>query len=364
MSNEHTPAETLRVRGPVDLIHAVPYLLGFHPVRSLVVVGLAEHRVRVTVRLDLPEPTNPTPWSEARDEVLGATLAETLAAMSRGGARSFVGLLFDDRAPAPTARPDGRSPAASLPWAELVAALATEIDRWPGAGLADVLLVGTGRWWSYLCADPRCCPPEGRDLSADRSTVPAQATYAGLVAHRDREALAALVEPGPALDRARLRPLVAAAAAALADGDADRVRRAHRSVKRSLFAAARASSRPGWSGAEICDDDRAGWGAGLQILGIRDSLWLAVDDGRLDGAALWSDLARRLPAPYDATACFLAGWAAWRQGDGALARIAAERAVASDPRCTAADLLLAALSQGVDPHRLPRLRLPRLSRSA
>src|SRR5580698_5545062 len=102
MSDDHTPAETLRVRGPVDLIHAVPYLLGFHPARSLVVIGLAEHRVRVTVRLDLPEPTGPTPSNEVLDEALRSTLAETLAAMSRGGARSFVGLLFDDRPPAAT----------------------------------------------------------------------------------------------------------------------------------------------------------------------------------------------------------------------------------------------------------------------
>jgi hypothetical protein len=33
--------------------------------------------------------------------------------------------------------------------------------------------------------------------------------------------------------------------------------------------------------------------------------------------------------------------------------------VASDPGYTAADLLLAALAQGVDPRRLPRLRLSR-----
>jgi hypothetical protein len=86
---------------------------------------------------------------------------------------------------------------------------------------------------------------------------------------------------------------------------------------------------------------------------------MAVDDGRLDGRALWRDLGRRLPSPYDASPLFLFGWAAWRAGDGALAGIAAERAIASDPGYSAADLLLAALARGVDPRRLPRLRLPR-----
>ena len=67
-------------------------------------------------------------------------------------------------------------------------------------------------------------------------------------------------------------------------------------------------------------------------------------------------MARRLPGPYDAAPLFLFGWASWRAGNGALAGIAAERAVTSDPAYSAADLLLAALSRGLDPRRLPRLR--------
>jgi hypothetical protein len=64
-----------------------------------------------------------------------------------------------------------------------------------------------------------------------------------------------------------------------------------------------------------------------------------------------------LPSPYDAPPLFLFGWAAWRSGDGTLAGIAAERAVASDPNYSLADLLLAALSHGLDPRRFRKLRL-------
>ena len=71
-----------------------------------------------------------------------------------------------------------------------------------------------------------------------------------------------------------------------------------------------------------------------------------MDEGRVDGRVLWRYLARRLPAPYDAAPLFLFGWRSYRDGDGALASMAAERALSSDPGYSAADLLLAALSQG------------------
>ena len=87
-------------------------------------------------------------------------------------------------------------------------------------------------------------------------------------------------------------------------------------------------------------------------------LWaLAADSRRIDGRPLWQALGRRLPAPYDAAPLLLFGWISWRRGNGALARTAAERALASNPHYTAAELLLGALSRGADPRRVPRLRL-------
>jgi hypothetical protein len=94
---------------------------------------------------------------------------------------------------------------------------------------------------------------------------------------------------------------------------------------------------------------------------MRDAIWLGIDGHRIDGRPLWRQLARRLPEPYDAAPLFLFGWASWRAGDGALAGIAAERAVDSDPSYTAADLLLAALTRAADPRRMPRLRSRRAS---
>jgi hypothetical protein len=96
---------------------------------------------------------------------------------------------------------------------------------------------------------------------------------------------------------------------------------------------------------------------------VRDAVWVAVDDRRLDGRPLWRQLARQLPSPYDAAPLFLFGWTSWRAGNGMLAGLAAERALASDPGYTAADLLLRTLvMNGVSPRSVPSLRSARRTR--
>ncbi|MEP7019496.1 MAG: DUF4192 domain-containing protein [Pseudonocardiales bacterium] len=330
----------LRIKGPADLLQAVPYLLGFHPESSLVIIGLDHEQLVVTVRLDLSD-------VDDRDVVGGA-----VAAMHRGGATQLVAAIYA-RAPRTGSRP--------LLWHSAVAGFAAEAAR-VGCEVIDVLHVAGNRWWSYSCSDPVCCPADGRPLADDVSAFSAAATYAGMVALPDRAALAAVLAPLPDVERDRLSPLLAEhenrAVQAVLDGGAARH---DRSEKRALFAAARRSDTltdPS-ERLEITDPDVARFGVALSGHQLRDSLWMAVDAGRVDGRTLWLDLARRLPSPYDAAPLFLYGWCSWRAGNGALAGIAAERAVQSDPTYSAADLLLAALARGLDPRRLPKLRLPR-----
>lgn len=338
----HLPdAAVLGIHGPADLVQAVPYLLGFHPKSSLVVVGLYQSQLVVTVRIDMADLT-------ARD-----VLAGTVAAMRRGGASELIGAVFDDCEPAPTG--------GSMPWASAAESLSAEAAR-VGCDLIDVLLVIGDHWWSYFCGDGECCPATGRPLPEAVSEFSAAATYAGLVALPDREALAAVLAALPDNQRNGLTPLIAGyeneAVQAALDG---RAGQHDRSMKRALFAAARRSDDPAGASKVLpaSDLDVARLGVALSAHVLRDSLWMAVDDGRLDGRRLWLDLARRLPSPYDAAPLFLYGWCSWRAGNGALAGIAAEHAVRSDPTYSAADLLLAALARGVDPRRLPKLRLPR-----
>jgi hypothetical protein len=331
----------LRVHSPGDLIEAIPYLLGFHPHDSVVIVGLADTRVNVTARADI---------SEFAD---GTALAETMRVLGNSDATRVVAAVYDS-APLVVAKHD-------LPRRQLINQLTSCAGRF-GIDVVEAVLVSRGRWWSYLCADDNCCPSQGRELPGDASPSRAAATYAGLVALADRNELAALLEPEDGAYRARLEPAIAehenlAVAAVVGGHD----RRRQRSVKRAIFAASRdadSSLFPG-SGGGLADDDVCRYSAALAETSIRDAVWLAVDQGRLDGRTLWRELARRAPSPYDAAPLFLFGWASWRDGNGACARIAAERALESDPGYTAAELLLGALACGLDPHRTPRLRMPK-----
>ena len=334
-------ASVLRVRNPGDLIEAIPYLLGFHPRDSLVVVGLAGTRVSITARVDLDD--------------LGkdGMLAGTLRVLMNGESTRAVAAIFEEL-PA-----DVRAP--GLPHRDLIQDLATCTGEL-GIDLIDAVLVAGGRWWSYHCTTETCCPPEGRELPGDASPSRAAATYAGLVALADRKELAALLDPVDDAERTVLEPALAEhenlAAAAVVDGYAQR---RQRSVKRAIFAAARDSDVslfPG-DGGVLADDELCRFAVALSETPVRDAVWLAVDQRRLDGRALWREMARRVPPPYDAAPLFLFGWASWRDGNGAAAGIAAERAIASDPEYTAAELLLGALAHGLDPHRTPRLRMPK-----
>jgi hypothetical protein len=328
-------APLLRVRSPEELLHAVPYLLGFHPAESLVAIGLARGRLVVTTRMDLAELEIP------------GVLPHVLGAIATGGATALVAVVYSERGDTDEMRLAAHR--------DLINELADAADD-AGLGVDDVLLVRAGRWWSYLCATPECCPAEGRPLASDSSTIPAAATYAGMVALPDRAALERSLAPEPGRERLldRLRAAEKVAVRAQLTGAAER---ANRAVKRALFAAAR--EHDDMAVPLLADDAAVRFGVALRCVAVRDAVWLAAEAGRLDGRPLWQALGRRLPAPYDAAPLFLFGWISWRHGNGALARTAAERALDSDAHYSAADLLLGALARGVDPRRVRKLRMPR-----
>jgi hypothetical protein len=336
----------MRISGPTDLLQAVPYLLGFHPTDSLVVVGLNSGRLVVTARVDLPEVAEP------------GALAQLVEALARGGAAELVAVVYGEGG-AVTDISGGRWYATwRLPWSGLVPALEVECERCC-CDLGDVLYVAGGRWWSYTCDDELCCPRSGTPLPDAPSQFVAEATYAGMVALPDRDCLAATLDPVAPESLAAMASLVAAAdergVAETAPADRER---AARSVKRAVFAAARKADTAAGVDADwvLGDTEVARFGSALTQTALRDSVWIAVDDGRLDGRPLWRELARRLPGRYAAAPLFLYGWASWRAGNGALAGIAADRAVERDPGYGAADLLRAALAYGLGPKQVPRLR--------
>jgi hypothetical protein len=330
----------LRVSSPDELLSAIPYLVGFYPADSLVLIGLNGSRVVITARLDL---------QDCRE----AELDHALAIVGRARADTVVVALYTDA--------DNHEDwgGFGIPfWAPVLGPLFELADQ-HDLYIGDVFVVRGDRFW-YVedAADDEA----GRPLDPATSRAAATATFAGLVARPDRATLLAILDQDDDAVRAqrdeRLADYESEAVKAILNGSG---LRQQRGVKRAIFAAARKADET----LPIIDNGAGRMGelyryaVGLTDIVVRDAVWVAVDHGRLDGRALWRELLRTMPAPYDAAPLFLFGWASWRDGNGVLAAEAAVRALESDPTYSAADLLLGAIRHGLDPHRVPRLRGPR-----
>ena len=69
------------------------------------------------------------------------------------------------------------------------------LQRFPKAGIAlvEVLRAQDQRYWSYVCTNPGCCPPEGTQF--DAKAHPAAAKFAGTPVLASRAALAQTIAP-------------------------------------------------------------------------------------------------------------------------------------------------------------------------
>ncbi len=357
----------VRITCPADLVEIVPYLLGFHPSSSVVLVGFAppagrrvdaradsrvaaaapagHHvrpgRVQVAVRADLPP-------HGGRPEI--ADLTRCVEAVVRGGGTSVVALLY------PTDEAiEGGIPSASRGIAGVDGGLRQVLVD-AGVEMLDLLVVTPTRWRSNLCDDVDCCPATGLARLGGASAAAAQAVLAGLVAHPSRGELDAAFDGCDRATRAALVPLIDDASGrwrrTLAAQGPTVARAAESEALRAACEQAGASRDPG---SVLTGERLARCAVALSDPGVRDTIWLLIDENSLECEAALRVLACRLPSPWDAPALFLFGWGSWRRGNGALAGMAAARAIDSDPAYAAPRLLLHAIEQAMDPRRTPLL---------
>jgi Domain of unknown function (DUF4192) len=314
----------------------IPHLLGFHPNRSMVVVGLdaPRGRVKLAFRYDLPDPPDPVRSREIAEHATGVLRRRGITTTIAAG--YGPGTLVT-----PVAEP-------------LFAAV-----RRAGVTLRDLLRVEDGRYWSYTCQDPRCCPPEGVVFDGLAHPAAAALSAAGLDARADRAALAATLAPltglaaesmSQATQRAvrRLEDLIAAAPSG---SDAmGPVVDAGRAAVREAIGTYRGGGR-------ITHHDQMAWLAvSLADLRVRDDAWARMDPKhRAAHRRLWTDVVRFAAESYVPAPASLLAFTAWQSGEGALANIAIERALAADPGYSMAHLLGQAIDAGLPPSaaRLP-----------
>lgn len=306
----------LRIRFPADLLAAVPYLVGFHPADSVVVVGIRGEQLALAVRGDLPPVPSHVAGIVARQGVDAATII-------------------------------GYGPAQRVSPAVLQVRDAL-LGR--GIDVYDALRVTDGRYWSYVCDNPSCCPPEGTPFDPVSSPVAAQFAYCGQEALPSRAALVARLAPveGPA--RVSMRQATARAQARL---DQLATAEPERAAVDRLQCAAGAEAVTGAlarhsAGDRLTDDEVAWLAVLLGCVAVRDLAWQRIDESRLH-IGVWTDVVQRAEPHLAAPPASLLAFAAWRLGEGALAVVALERALRADPGYPLALLLDKVLRQGIAP---------------
>ncbi|MEE1940908.1 DUF4192 domain-containing protein [Streptomyces sp. TRM 70361] len=359
---QSSAATRVTLRGPAELVESLPYLLGYHPDDSIVLVGLHGPGGRFGGRLRAGIPAGEEAWAETAGQ-----LADCLrgSAAARGGTPDGV-LLFLCQDPVDGG---GRAVMERLrPLAQLLRTACGALDM----PVYEALCVSGGRYWSYCCPDSRCCPDEGTPLeSRGTPVIAAAAAYAGVrVAGSLKELTARLAPLGPPVAEPQEQALDLAGTALVPRllGDADR-----RAVRTETIALARrlldryrsvpAGGRGvGEARADARDDGLLSHEeAAALILGLQDRVtrdwaaeWMEGEDAA-PALRLWRALARRCVGAYAehaAAPLTLAGWVAWSGGDQTGARVALGRALETDPEYLFARLLHSACGSGIDPEPL------------
>jgi hypothetical protein len=322
-------AAKIRVSSVAGLLAVIPHLLGFHPSRSMVVVGLDGPRGRIGLgfRYDLPDPP---------DRARSREIAEhTIAVLEQRNITTVIAVGYG-------------SGTLVTPVAE---DLRAALDHAPIA-LRDLLRVEDGRYWSYVCQDPGCCPPEGVPFDGPSHPNAAAMAAAGMMARPDRQALAA-----------SLAPVTGAEAESMRQAEQRVLRRAQQLTAgvggsrqtRLLTDAGKIAVQDAIAlyrnGGAISDDDQIAWMImAISDIRVRDDAWARMDpEHRAAHLRLWTDLVRRAPDHYLPAPASLLAFTAWQSGEGALANIAIERALAADPDYSMAQLIGEALDAGLPP---------------
>jgi Domain of unknown function (DUF4192) len=339
---------TVRLTDPGDVAAALPHLIGFRPQESLVVVSLrgpAGPRLGLTARVDLPAP-------EHRRPVVGGLVRSLVTDRPDAVLLAVVSEDTDDRPPGPGPL---RAPgAAELPHRALVheAVLAFDAAAVP---VREALLVRRGRWWSYDCDRPCCAPAAGTPLPGGTSLLAAASALTGQVVEEDRAALVRRIAPVGFLAAEGM-------ARACDEVGADLARRTAELgwdvVTEEAWAAVLAAVEDAGPGPVrgLSDREVARLAWGLRDVDLRDrALRLALGRSAAAAEAVWAELTRRSPAPLDAAPATLLAVTAWVRGNGALANVALERALSSEPGYTFARLLRSALDACMRPAEVRRL---------
>ncbi|MEU6815974.1 DUF4192 domain-containing protein [Streptomyces sp. NPDC046860] len=371
-TGQPAPESPIALRTPAELADALPYLLGYRPEDSMVLVCL-HGRGSFGGRARLGIPANDEDWpAAARQMARGLVISS-----ERRGTRPdrLVAYLCQEPRPGETGRDVMRR---LTPLAQLLRTECGSLD----VPVIEALCVSDSRFWSYVCPVETCCPPEGTPMGlSGTSVLAAAATYAGMQVRGTLKELRARMQPWETSAALEQEVALDAAGMALVPRILDDASRAEvagetldlagRIIRRFAAAAPVSGIHPAdvRDDALLAHDEAATLILGLQDRTTRDraAAWMEGDEGA-PALRLWRALARRCVGPYRehaAAPLTLAGWVAWSTGDELEAREALAMALGADPDYLFAQLLHRACNDGLDPESIRRcLRRERDGRPA
>jgi hypothetical protein len=276
--------------------------------------------------------------------------ATVVRALEQDRDTEAIVVLYDPSEPEPGAGKE-------MPGADVVAVVRGAL-RAARIEIRDAYRVSDGRWWSYLCRDPQCCPTEGTEIVAPEqpggpSTVAATAVHAGMAILPDRASLRQSLEPpapwtrgatSQALDRVG-EGLIARWRA----GQQDQVETEVLDLIASLVI------RFGRRCPTITDDEAVLVAIGLHDVEVRDTAitWTIGKDAEALQLLL-VEVVRRVGPPEHVPAATVLAWCAYLRGNGALASVALELVNETNPNYSLALLIDQMLQGGIHPENLRR----------
>jgi hypothetical protein len=310
---------------PHDLLAAIPFLIGYHPENSLVLVALKDDNVGMAMRVDMPTDIAPESY-------------DLLAShFQREAADAALIVAYVD--------------SQSDPEAVLINTSAALLRA--GISIKESLIVSDGRYRSMLCHDSECCPPLGSPIpDIDSSRIAAEHVIAG--------------HPMPFANVSGLVQSIAALPSAMQESWQSEVRAFWiESDSESLLDLQRDGAT---AVIDLAGEYALGRGAedrelAARVIGrisdiqVRDYALGSHNDETADAYwQMWRELLLIAPRGFVAPIASIFAALAYERGEGALAHKALDRALADDERYSLALLLRRVFTAGWPPQSFSAMR--------
>ena len=311
---------------PHDLLAAIPFLIGYHPQDSLVLVALKDEAVGMAMRVDMPVGVSAEGYDLLASHFLrdGADGAFIVAYVGAGAVDPENVLINTSAA--------------------LVRA---------GIDIKESLIVSNNRFRSMICSDLTCCPPEGSvipDLGSSR--IAAEHVIAGHP--MPFENVDGLVQSIAAVPSSFESVWADEVQAFWVSSDSEEIQELQRDGATAII--------------DLVGEYREGRGAedrelAARVIGrlsdiqVRDfALGSHTDESADYYWAMWRDLLRIAPRGFVAPIACLFAAMAYERGEGALAHKGLDRGLGDDDQYSLAHLLRRVFTAGWPPQSFSAMR--------